>query len=123
MGLKLFSSSSYDKNETVIINNTINCSKKEPTDPDPKNYKIVKSEQIGEHLVVLINYPNCTNYEGDKTLLYLNVTLTQLMSQKHIDPHFSDNREFISPFARFVPTRLGWATAVEIANQIGNNKK
>jgi hypothetical protein len=34
-----------------------------------------------------------------------------LKCQKIIDPHFSDNKNFYSPIARFVPTDDGWRMA------------
>jgi hypothetical protein len=40
--------------------------------PDPKNFKIIKTQQIGESLILMVNYPNCTNFEGDKILFYVN---------------------------------------------------
>ena len=34
--------------------------------------------------------------------------LGDLLRQKSIDPHFSDNKNFYSPIARFEPTIRGW---------------
>lgn len=85
--------------------------------PNPVNYRIIRSNLSDKgHLVVEILYPDCTNYEGRKILLYLNCTLEKLQAQGSIDPHFSDNPNFRSPFARFVPTSFGWDTAVKLSN-------
>lgn len=83
--------------------------------PNPDNFEIKRSEQIGEWLLLEIVYPDCKNYEGKKILLYRS-TLRELLQQKHIDPHFSDNPDFISPFARFEPTAGGWNAARNMAN-------
>lgn len=75
--------------------------------PNPKNYRIDYAEHIGAHLVVGVVYPDCTNYEGRKIMVFANLTLAQLMNQKWIDPHFCDNPAFHSPVARFEPTDRG----------------
>lgn len=83
--------------------------------PDPNNYKIVRSEQHGKFLLIEINYPDCTNYEGNKILLYQNITIKKLLSQKLIDPHFSQNKNYKSPIARFEPTEKGWRIGETLA--------
>ena len=82
--------------------------------PDPKNYVIEKLQMIGDYLVVEITYPDCTNYEGRKILVYENVTAKQLRKQKSIDPHFASNKRFHSPIARFEPTEYGWELARKV---------
>lgn len=79
--------------------------------PDPANYKINHHRQLGRMLLVDINYPDCTNYEGRKILVYDGVTIEQLRKQKLIDPHFSENEKYTSPVARFEPTDRGWKMA------------
>lgn len=103
MGLRLFSRDSYDCN--------CNCNDTPNQNPDPSNWKIVEWKQFDEYLVVKIHYPDCTNYEGVKILVYENMTLPMLKKQKKIDPHFSENKEFKSPIARFEPTEDGWFRA------------
>jgi hypothetical protein len=88
-------------------------SKDNISNPDPTKWSIIKSKNIGEFLIVLINYPNCTNYEGNKILIYDNsVTIEDLYKQKLIDPHFSNNKEYYSPICRFRPDKTGWKMAV-----------
>lgn len=95
MGIKIFSSSVYDGTNVVLPN------------PDPANYEILGSEQYGNYLLVQIKYPNCTTFEGIKILVYKDITIHKLRRQKIIDPHFSNNKQFYSPIARFVPTEEG----------------
>lgn len=107
MGLGLgFSRSTYDGPGQLA---------NEPPNPDPKNYRILRSEQIDRMLLVELIYPDCTNYEGRKILLFKDVTLSQLERQGSIDPHFSESTKFASPIARFVPTEEGWLWAKVIA--------
>jgi len=88
--------------------------------PDPNNYTIKKTEQIREYLIVFINYPNCFNYEGNKILVYKHTRINYLINQKSIDPHFSNNKKYISPIARFEPTNDGWLMAVKLCNVLTN---
>lgn len=82
--------------------------------PDPHNYKLVQAEERHGFLLVKIVYPDCTNYEGQKILLFKGVTLIDLVNQKYIDPHFFQSKEVVSPIARFVPTDAGWQMALDL---------
>ena len=76
--------------------------------PDPYNFKVLKHILVDNMLIVEIQYPDCINYEGKKILVFENVKYSDLMKQGSIDPHFSDNKKFKSPIARFSPTEQGW---------------
>lgn len=77
----------------------------ETPNPNPKNFRVVQHEYIGTWLIVIVNYPDCKNYEGDKLLVYKGVELKKLVEGGSIDPHFSASP--MSPIARFRPTPLG----------------
>lgn len=83
--------------------------------PDPSNFRLQMHATYGEYLVMQINYPDCTNYEGDKILVFKGVTVSDLLEQGSIDPHFSNNPARHSPVARFAPTKLGWLMAKALA--------
>jgi hypothetical protein len=108
--VRLLSRSSYDSPTVVtkVVEKFIN---KFLPNPNPGNYEIVKSAEKGGYLIVLINYKDCTNYEGNKILVYKDVSFQSLLDQKKIDPHFSENTDYYSPIARFVPTEEGWDLA------------
>jgi hypothetical protein len=122
MGMHIgFSSSTYDSQSRRF---------KQFANPNPNNYKIEECwEQSvelddgtqGNLLVINIHYPDCTNYEGRKILVYKNTTLLELVNQKTIDPHFSDNKEFYSPIARFLPTNEGWEMAKIFCTLVSTN--
>jgi hypothetical protein len=127
VGLNFFASrSSYDSGNTGNTGSIINTSvtaRKDPLpvplpNPDPLNYEILHAVKAGNNLVVEVRYPDCTNYEGRKIMIYLNTTIEALVAQESIDPHFSNNKEKISPFARFEPTKNGWQTACELATTL-----
>lgn len=89
--------------------------------PDPRNYKVVKLKESENYIVVMINYPDCTNYEGNKVVVYKDITVIDLLNQKIIDPHFAGKKEVLSPIARFVPTEEGWDMAIAFVEMM--NKK
>ena len=64
MGMRIISTSAYDKKpETIYKTEYI----KVPTpNPDPCNYKIIRYGEVDKYLIVIIQYPDCTNYEGKK---------------------------------------------------------
>lgn len=78
-----------------------------PLNPDPSKYIIQYHERHGDFLLLHIYYEGCTNFEGNKVLLFKDVSLPDILRQELIDPHFCDNKNFISPIARFEPTPQG----------------
>jgi len=112
------SSSSYDnpvyRDRIVEVEKRVEVPVKLPN-PDPTNFVIGKALTVGNYLLVEVEYPDCTNYEGRKILLCKGVTLQELKGQGHLDPHFAENKEFHSPIARFEPTSMGWDMGYETA--------
>lgn len=75
------------------------------SNPDPQNFKILKEEAVNGYLILLVEYPNCTNFEGRKLMVYkgFNSSAALLKLNKgELDPHFA--RSAGSPIARFRPT-------------------
>lgn len=90
MGASIFNKSSYSSFDKPFV----------PPNPDPSFYKIIRWWSYDEaYLVIEVQYPDCNNYEGRKVLVF-KATLKSLLAQKKIDPHFSENKDFISPIAR-----------------------
>lgn len=87
--------------------------------PDPKNFKITKIREFDKSLVLQVNYPDATNYEGDKILVFRGIGLSRIAMQKELDPHFTDGK--FSPFARFEPTIKGWHWACSLAKALSEN--
>lgn len=106
------SSSSFDNNNPAESNPKRDCAcgKKQPI-PDPNRYSIKRVHKEGDYLIIKINYPDCTTFEGNKILVYKGCTIVNLVEQGQIDPHFSENKEFLSPIARFRPDDEGWMMA------------
>lgn len=111
MGIFKMSVSSFTEDKLAIVSQDQKVFE-EKFNPDPYNYKIKSYTQLYNYLILEINYPNCLNYEGNKILVFKGVTLKDIKKQKCIDPHFSDNKNYISPIARFEPTKEGLSNAI-----------
>ena len=79
--------------------------------PDPTNFKIERMVRLGDFHLLLVHYPDCITFEGFKVLVYHKIDAKKLLAQKSLDPHFSKSKRFISPVARFEPTKRGSAMA------------
>jgi len=101
LGGMIVSSSSYESRVITLPN------------PKPDNYGLLRSEVVNGFLIIELKYHDCTNYEGRKVMVY-ECSLQDLLKQKLIDPHFSNNENYFSPIARFEPTERGWSNAVKL---------
>ncbi len=100
--IRLFSTSSFDESAYKRPN---------PIEPRADNYKVNQHLELGKFLILDLTYPNCTNYEGRKILVFKASYEDVVIKQKLIDPHFSNNKNYISPVARFDP-KHGWSLAI-----------
>ena len=82
--------------------------------PDPDKFRIKEIAERNHHTLIRINYPDCTNYRGDKILLYRNIRSLEILGSIHLDPHFSESSNCPIPFARFRPTKKGWEMGLKM---------
>lgn len=115
------SSSSFDSDRpcSPLVPNTDNDrfggGSPQAPNPDPNKYTICGVDVINGYRLVFIVYEDCTNFEGKKLLLFeKGITRDVLEAQGSIDPHFSENKNFISPIARFEPTERGYEMALAL---------
>lgn len=93
--------------------------------PDAAQYQILDVLRHGKHLVLKVRYPNCArcSYDGQKVLVFLDVTEVDVLRWREIDPHFRDPKtprtpaEAPSPAARFPASPDGWADALAYAGR------
>ena len=82
------------------------------------NFEITRRQHLHRnglrYVLVMVRYPDCTNYEGNKILLFENCTEEDLLAQGSLDPHFSENPNYHTPVARFKPTDEWWEAALDI---------
>ena len=71
-----------------------------------------------------VKYPNCAkcSFEGEKVMVFLNITEAEALRWRKIDPHFTDpakyspgSREAPGPAARFPASNDGWVDAMRYA--------
>lgn len=112
-----------DEAERLQRENQVLTRKLESRTPDKEKFEIVDIERVGPHVVLKVLYPNCAkcSYEGNKVMVFLNVTEVDMVRWRVIDPHFRNpavaiKREAPSPAARFPASKEGWADAIAYAN-------
>lgn len=80
--------------------------------PNPARFRILRTLQVGRSVVVEVRYPDCTNYEGRKVLVYADTDAGAVRAETTLDPHFAQHG---GPLARLEPTERGWSLAVGVA--------
>lgn len=98
--------------------------------PNPDTYKILKVEEVGSNVVLLVKYtkytscPKC-NFDANKVLVFEKTSLKDVVLWKRIDPHFAPRQEdrpaknAPAPRARFPADEEGWADALHYAETKG----
>jgi hypothetical protein len=117
MGMfKKFSTCSHDNffNQQNQEKNFVRRKKKTFSvgNPNPNKFEILKHQTVGRFTIVRIHYPDCHNFEGQKILVFEDISISTIKKLKSIDPHFCNNKAHPSPIARFVPTDHGWRYAI-----------
>lgn len=84
--------------------------------PNPQRFEILRVARQGIFLAVEVRYPDCSNYEGRKILLFKGLTEEKLRRLESLDPHFTGDPKVTSPIARFEPTSSGWDMAIKLAS-------
>lgn len=125
MGLGLFSGSKdwpcggsddspcFPLNYNAVLNEVETLRKRAAINPDPRNWKFRRGIEIGKYVVIEVVYPNCTNFDGHKVMVYHGTSMRDLLERRELDPHFSDDNS--SPIARFRPDKEGWEQAIAFA--------
>ena len=70
-------------------------------EPNARQFDIKKLWYAGGYCIAVVNYPQCTTYNGDKILVYRS-SPEHIIKQKLLDPHFLEY--VFTPIARFSPT-------------------
>jgi hypothetical protein len=80
--------------------------------PDPSRWEKLALEQFGGGYVLRAKYTGCTNFEGEKVMVFRGT----YHHRAYLDPHFSSTGE--SPVARFPPTPEGLEMAIDLARRL-----
>jgi len=122
MGIRLFGNSDcscyHDSNNvtTTVVTKVKEVLVRDDRNPDPKNFKVAVAYSNGKYTAAKINYPNCTNYEGNK-ILVLKCVPNALYTACELDPHFCEHQH-LKPIARFEPTDFGWTLACRLVDNL-----
>ena len=81
-----------------------------PPNPNPQRFKVIKTYRLGELVAVMLNYPRCITFEGNKVLVMLESEFLKCRKSKVLDPHFRNTEN--SPVSRFPGNDAGWRDAI-----------
>lgn len=85
--------------------------------PNKFNWELISFTKVGKAAVVKIHYPDCTNYEGNKIMVYDDAAeAMKLIQTGGVDPHFCEDH--YSPVARFKPDEAGMNIALKFAESL-----
>ena len=88
------------------------------SNPNPKKFEIVSEESSGDWLVLMVKYPNCTNFEGMKIMLFKGYKSSKELLKEtggELDPHFSKAKT--SPIVRLRPSLEAWNIVSSIVQE------
>lgn len=83
-----------------------------PKNPNPLRFKVTHVMKFKNCTALKVNYPDATNYEGNKVLVVKNTKNWGKVTK--LDPHFDKGDDFL--IARFAPTVRGWQDALRFAS-------
>lgn len=106
--MRLSGASSRDRRIDVNTDTTPN--------PNPYAYTILHTEREGQYVVMKVQYPHCTTYEGVKILV---VDITKLWNDGGLDPHFTENGPVL---ARFEPNDRGMKGARALVKALNQDQ-
>ena len=81
--------------------------------PNPGRWERLLVRQYPGAYVLKARYPDCTNFEGVKIMVFRGDYRTL---GDTLDPHFSPMPD--SPIARFIPNKEGWDLACDLAERL-----
>lgn len=89
-----------------------------PGEPQAHRFELIKVEQVGLNVVALVRYPDASEFDGAKVLLYRNEAVARIEAAPMLDPHFLMASAHPKPFARFEPTEEGLRAALLMAEAL-----
>lgn len=111
MGISPFSKSACSCGRSQAVR-TVEVPVARPGMPDPKRFVVEETLQVGRFLIAQVQYPDATNFEGRKIMVFRDVDATALWDQAALDPHFCDSPDHLAPIVRFIPTTEGFNMAM-----------
>jgi len=85
--------------------------------PDPSRWELIASQVYLGGYVLTVRYPDATNYEGIKVMVYRGrYPGNRAILKRKLDPHFTRRKN--SPIARFRPDDDGVEMARDLARSL-----
>jgi len=110
MGMSLIGSSSRCETNTL-----------QQGDPDPKKFEILRIFAFNRGmLIVVVHYPGCTTFEGNKILVTKDIREQDIHDLKALDPHFKKDGFIV---ARFPYSQKGYSMAHTLINALEMEKE
>lgn len=81
--------------------------------PVPENFTVERTQRAGSYVCALVHYPDATNFEGRKVIVFRDTTEEDVTGADLLDPHFAEDGNII---ARFRPDDEGWNDALAYAD-------
>lgn len=85
--------------------------------PNPKNFSLIRVYIENNLAIVEAEYPDCTNFEGKKIMVFPESSLLKIEHRAELDPHFCENCD-LGLIARFAPTAAGWRHALRFVKTL-----
>lgn len=73
-------------------------------EPHPEVFQVLECLEGSNFLYVVVKYPHCTNFDGEKVLVMKDTSKIDVLLMKVLDPHFYEDNKII---ARFKPDDEG----------------
>lgn len=80
--------------------------------PSPDRWMLLDKAEFANGHVLKVRYYDCTNYEGQKVMVYRG----PYVERSRLDPHFQPSGA--APVARFRPDAEGWGMACALAKTL-----
>ncbi len=92
-------------------------------EPHPEIFQVLECLEGSNFLYVVVKYPHCTNFQGEKVLVMKDTSARAVCLMKVLDPHFYEDNKIV---ARFKPDEEGKKLAkilagVQEMNENGRN--
>lgn len=89
-----------------------NYSTRKEIEPHPEVFQVLECSEGSNFLYVVVKYPHCTNFQGEKVLVMKDTSKMDILLMKVLDPHFYEDNKIV---ARFKPDEEGKKLAKTLA--------
>lgn len=96
------------------------CGTARPPMPDPYRFRVIHWQDFKASLLVEVEYPGCTTFDGRKLLVFRDMSVNELEATSVLDPHFTELEPRL--VARFRADETGRLLAQQCCRNIWLNQ-